>query len=57
MIATRIRQVGVDRIVWGSDGAFGGGITPQQALAAYKALPLTKNEFHTIDTQVLPYMR
>lgn len=28
LIAERIRQVGVQRILWGSDGAFGGGMTP-----------------------------
>lgn len=56
LIAARIRQVGVKRILWGSDGAFGGGPTPQQALKAYQALPLTKQEFHTIDTNVPPYL-
>jgi uncharacterized protein len=57
LIATRIRQVGVNRILWGSDGAFGGGITPAQALRAYEELPLTRQEFHTIDTNLAPYMR
>jgi len=57
LIATRIRQVGVNRILWGSDGAFGGGITPAQAMRAYEELPLTRQEFHTIDTNLAPYMR
>jgi predicted TIM-barrel fold metal-dependent hydrolase len=57
LIALRIRQIGIKRILWGSDGAFGGGMTPAQALEAYRKLPLTKNEFRTIDTNVAPYMR
>jgi len=57
MIALRIRQIGIKRVLWGSDGAFGGGMTPEQALEAYRKLPLTKDEFRTIDTNVAPYMR
>jgi predicted TIM-barrel fold metal-dependent hydrolase len=56
LIATRIRQVGVERILWGSDGAFGGGPTPLQALRAYQMLPLSSHEFHTIDTNLPPYL-
>jgi predicted TIM-barrel fold metal-dependent hydrolase len=57
LIAERIRQVGIRRILWGSDGFFGAGISPAQALQAYRELPLTKEEFHTIDTNLAPYMR
>ena len=57
LIATRIRQVGVKRILWGSDGAFGGGTTPQQALDAFQALPLSKREFQIIYGNLTPYMR
>jgi predicted TIM-barrel fold metal-dependent hydrolase len=57
LIATRIREVGIERIVWGSDGAFGGGMTPGEALAAYQQLPLTPGEFRTIDRNANPYMR
>jgi len=57
LIAQRIRQIGIGRILWGSDGAFGGGMTPAQALQAYRELPLTSEEFHTIDTNIAPYMR
>jgi predicted TIM-barrel fold metal-dependent hydrolase len=35
LIARRIRQIGISRMLWGSDGAFGGGMTPAQALQAY----------------------
>lgn len=57
LIARRIRQIGIGRILWGSDGAFGGGMTPAQALQAYRELPLTSEEFHNIDTSIAPYMR
>ena len=57
LIVGRIRQIGISRILWGSDGAFGGGMSPLQALQAYRELPLTNDEFHTIDTNVAPYMR
>ena len=57
LIVERIRQIGFSRILWGSDGAFGGGMSPAQALQAYRELPLTSEEFHTIDTNVAPYMR
>jgi predicted TIM-barrel fold metal-dependent hydrolase len=57
VIAARIRQVGVSRILWGSDGAFGGGMTPEQALRAYRELPLSHEEFETIDRNIAPYMR
>ena len=57
LIATRIRQVGVKRILWGSDGAFGGGMAPAEALKAYRELPLSEDEFRTIDTNLTPYMR
>jgi predicted TIM-barrel fold metal-dependent hydrolase len=57
VIAARIRQVGAGRILWGSDGAFGGGMTPEQALRVYRKLPLSKDEFETIDSNIAPYMR
>jgi hypothetical protein len=57
LIAERIRQVGIKRILWSSDGAFGAGINPEQALRAYRQLPLSADEFHTIDNDLAPYMR
>jgi predicted TIM-barrel fold metal-dependent hydrolase len=56
LIVQRIRQIGISRMLWGSDGAFGGGMTPAQALQAFRELPLTTEEFHTIETNVAPYM-
>jgi predicted TIM-barrel fold metal-dependent hydrolase len=57
LIAERIRQIGLRRILWGSDGAFGGGMTPAQALQAFQQLPLSTREFQTIYTNLAPYMR
>jgi predicted TIM-barrel fold metal-dependent hydrolase len=56
LIAKRIRQIGVNRILWGSDSSFGGGFTPVQTLKAYQTLPLTRQEFQTIDTNIPPYL-
>jgi len=57
LIAKRIRQVGLKRVLWGSDGAFGGGMTPQQAVDAFQALPLSNEELQTIYGNLTPYMR
>jgi predicted TIM-barrel fold metal-dependent hydrolase len=57
LIATRIRQVGIRRILWGSDGSFGAGMPPREALRTYRELPLTAEEFKTIEANVPPYMR
>jgi predicted TIM-barrel fold metal-dependent hydrolase len=56
VIVARIRQIGINRILWGSDGAFGGGVTPAEALSALRELPLTEQEFRTIGTNLAPYM-
>ncbi len=55
LIASRIRQVGVSRILFGSDGAWT-GFVPTKALAAYRQLPLTTEEFRVIDRNVPPYL-
>jgi len=59
-IARRIRQVGIERIVFGADLAVGedGNPPPRQAWAAFRMLlPLTDAEFETIAGHVLPYLR
>jgi len=57
VLATRIRQLGVDRILYGSDGAGGDNPTPQEAWAAFRRIPLSDDEFRTIETNIAPYMR
>jgi uncharacterized protein len=57
LIATRIRQLGLDRILYGSDGATGGNLAPREAWAAFRQLPLSDAEFHTIATNTVSYMQ
>ena len=56
-LAKRIRQFGVERILYGSDGATGGNLPPREAWAAFRQLPLTDEEFRAIATNVAPYLR
>jgi predicted TIM-barrel fold metal-dependent hydrolase len=56
LIATRIRQIGVDRVLYGSDGALPPAYTPKKAWAAFRQLPLTEAEFRIIANNHAPYM-
>lgn len=53
----RIRMVGVDRILYGSDAASPGNMKPREAWAAFRALPLTPEELERIAHNVAPYLR
>ena len=55
-IASRIRRLGVQRVLFGSD-ATGGTLTPKMTWEAFRKLPLTDAEFRTIATNVPPYLR
>ena len=57
LLATRIRQLGVDRVLYGSDAAAGGNLAPGESWAEFLKLPLTETEFRTIANNVAPYMR
>lgn len=58
LMAKRIRQVGVERILYGSDAAFGGRSTPRQEWGAFRgSVPLTDAEFRAIAANVAPYLR
>jgi predicted TIM-barrel fold metal-dependent hydrolase len=57
-IAASLRQIGLQRILYGSDLAIGGNPTARQSWAAFRGmLPLTEAEFRTIADNVAPYMR
>jgi predicted TIM-barrel fold metal-dependent hydrolase len=56
-MAARIRQVGVDRVLYGSDATAGGNLAPRQAWAAFRQIPLSDAEFRTIANNITPYMR
>ena len=54
-LATHIRRLGVERVVYGSDLAFGGNLTPRQGWAAVMGLlPLTEAEVRAIAGNVVP---
>jgi hypothetical protein len=55
--AFRIRQLGIDRMLFGSDS--GSKVMPgvREAWAAIRQLPLTDAEFRTIASNIAPYMK
>ena len=56
--AEQIRRIGIDRILYGSDGPEFGNVQPREAWAAFrKAMPLTNDEFAAIANNVAPYLR
>ena len=56
LIATRIRQIGLARVLYGSDGALPPAYTPRKAWEAFRRLPLTDAEFKIIADNRAPYM-
>ena len=56
LIVSRIRQIGVDRLLFGSDAPFPGN-GPREYWTAFRTLPLTPAEFQAIAANVAPYMR
>jgi predicted TIM-barrel fold metal-dependent hydrolase len=57
LVADTIRQVGVDRVLYGTDAAQGGNLRPSVSWAAFRRLPLTEDEFARIAANVPPYFR
>jgi predicted TIM-barrel fold metal-dependent hydrolase len=57
LLVRRIRQAGVERILYGSDAAAGDNLRPREAWAAFCRLPLTKDELARIAGNVAPYLR
>jgi predicted TIM-barrel fold metal-dependent hydrolase len=56
-LAQRIRQIGVKRILYGTDTALGGNLPPAGSWAEFKKLDLTKKELDTIAKNRAPYLR
>ena len=56
-IAARIRQLGVERVLYGSDAAASPLAYPRAGWEAFQRLPLTKAELRVIANNVTPYMR
>ena len=57
LVARRIRQVGVERVLYGSDAAAGDNLRPREGWAAFRRLPLTAEEFARIARNVAPHLR
>lgn len=57
LIAQRIRELGVQRILFGSDAPTADAFQPKAAWAAFRTLPLAEAGFQTIAGNVPPYMR
>ena len=49
----RVRQLGLKRILFGSDGAISGN-TPQEHWTRFRQLPLSDAEFRTIESNIAP---
>jgi predicted TIM-barrel fold metal-dependent hydrolase len=56
-IVSRIRQIGVDRILYGSDGAAGPDRAPKAAWQSFTELPLKVAEIRAVAENVAPCMR
>lgn len=57
-IAARLREIGLERILYGSDMAIQGNPPAREGWAIFRAkLPLTEAEFQAIAGNVAPYMR
>jgi uncharacterized protein len=56
-LARRIRQVGTERILYGSDAAAGNNLRPREGWAAFRRLPLTEEEFARIASNLAPHLR
>jgi predicted TIM-barrel fold metal-dependent hydrolase len=57
LLARRIRQIGVDRVLFGSDAAYGDNLRPRESWLAFRRLPLTQSEFSRIAGNIPPYFR
>jgi uncharacterized protein len=55
LVARRIRQVGLERTLYGSDAATGDNLRPREGWAAFRRLPLRQDEFERIARNVAPY--
>ena len=56
LIVRRIRQIGIRRILYGSDAATPDDL-PKDARERWHRLPLTKQEFRAIENNRAPYIR
>ena len=56
LLVKLIRQIGVKRILYGSDGAAGCNLLPRENWEAFRRLKLTEKETKTIARNVAPFL-
>lgn len=56
-LVRRMRQVGMERVLYGVDADIGADIRPREAWAAFRSLPLTDAEAARVANNVMPYLR
>lgn len=56
-LVQRLRQVGMGRVLYGSETAVGAEVPPSDAWAAFRSLPLTDAEATRVANNVMPYLR
>jgi uncharacterized protein len=57
MVAKRIRQIGADRILYGSDATLSSNQPPREAWITFRGYDLTDKEIKTIAKNRAPYLR
>jgi predicted TIM-barrel fold metal-dependent hydrolase len=57
LVVRLIRQVGVERVLYGSDAATGSNLRPREGWTAFAHLPLTKAELGMIASNIAPYFK
>lgn len=56
-LVRRLRQVGMERVLYGSDAGIGADMRPGEAWAAFRSLPLTDAEASRVANNVMSYLR
>ncbi|MDB5792736.1 MAG: hypothetical protein JWQ80_2760 [Massilia sp.] len=56
-LVKRLRQIGMQRVLYGTDAAQGENLRPREAWAAFRALPLSEAEFRQVAGNLAPYFK
>ena len=56
-LVRRLRQVGMERVLYGADAEIGAEVGPREAWAAFRSLPLTEAETARVANNVMSYLR
>jgi predicted TIM-barrel fold metal-dependent hydrolase len=57
LLLKRLRQIGVKRILYGTDLALGGNLAPRESWAEFSKVGLTRDELKTIAKNRAPYLK